>query len=96
MALLLDEDSCHTAKASVKTATGMTLMWLPKRSPKLNPMEGLWGEGKEVISANKQYLPIEEQVGQFLDYLKGLSNPQALKASGLLSPKFWLRAALSK
>jgi hypothetical protein len=95
VALLLDEDSCHTAKASVEKAAGMTLMWLPKRSPKLNPMESLWGEGKDVISANKQYLPIEEQVERFLDYLNGLSNPQALKVSGVLSPKFWLRGALS-
>lgn len=96
VALLLDEDSCHTAKASVEKATGMTLLWLPNRSPKLNPIENLWGEGKEVISANKQYSPIEEQAHRLLDYLSGLSNSQTLKVSGALSPKFWLKAALSK
>src|SRR3954453_22603647 len=66
VALLLDEDPCHTAKASLGAVEGMTLLWLPKRSPKLNPMEPLWGEGKDVISANKQYAGIQEQVDRFL------------------------------
>ena len=51
VALLLDEDPCHTAKASLRTAEGMTLLWLPNRSPKLDPMDTLWGQGKDVISA---------------------------------------------
>src|SRR5256714_7145356 len=81
VALLLDEDPCHTAKASLRAAEGMTLLWLPKRSPKLNPMEPLWGEGKDVISANKQYAAIEEQADRFLRHLRGLSNRQALHKS---------------
>lgn len=96
VALLLDEDPCHTAKASLKEASGMTLMWLPKRSPKLNPMEGLWGQGKDVISADKQYETIEEQVERFLGHVGGLSNHEALHTSGVLSGRFWLRGALSK
>jgi hypothetical protein len=95
VALLLDEDPCHTAKASLRAAEGMTLLWLPNRSPKLNPMESLWGQGKDVISANKQYATIEEQVERFLDYLESLTNQEALHTSGVLSKKFWLRAALS-
>lgn len=96
VALLLDEDSCHTAKASQPAVEGMTLLWLPKRSPKLNPMEALWGRGKGVVSANKQYAAIEEQVDRFLGHLRGLSNQEALHTSGILSGKFWLRGALSK
>ena len=96
VALLLDEDPCHTAQASVRAAEGMTLMWLPKRSPKLNPMEPLWGEGKDVISANKQYAGIQEQVDRFLGHLRGLSNKEALHKSGVLSKNFWLRGVLSK
>jgi hypothetical protein len=96
VALLLDEDPCHTAKASLHAAAGMTLLWLPKRAPKLNPMEPLWGEGKDVISANKQYAGIEEQVDRFLRHLRGLSNKEALHKSGVLSKNFWLRGALSK
>lgn len=95
MALLLDVDPCHTAKASLAAAAGMTLLWLPKRSPKLNPMDTLWGQAKDVISANKQYATIEEQVNRFLRHLRGLSNREALHTSGVLSKKFWLRRALS-
>lgn len=95
VALLLDEDSCHTAQASLRAADGMTLLWLPVRSPKLNPMDTLWGQAKDVISAGKQYATIQEQEGRFLDHLRGLSNREALHTSGVLSSKFWLRAALS-
>ena len=95
MALLLDEDPSHTAKASLRETEGMTLLWLPKRSPKLNPMDTLWGQGKDVISANKQYTTIDEQVERFLDYLLGLTNREALHTSGVLSKKFWLKGALS-
>jgi DDE superfamily endonuclease len=95
VALLLDEDPCHTAQASMRQAEGMTLLWLPKRSPKLNPLDTLWGQGKDVISANKQYPTVEEQVERLLSHLRGLSNQEALHTSGVLSKKFWLRAALS-
>jgi hypothetical protein len=94
VALLLDEDPSHTAKASLREAEGMTLLWLPKRSPKLNPMDTLWGQGKDVISANKQYPTIEEQVDRFLSHLRSLTNQEALQTSGVLSKKFWLKAAL--
>ena len=95
VALLLDVDPCHTAKASLRETEGMTLLWLPKRSPKLNPMDTLWGQGKDVISANKQYTTIDEQVDRFLDYLEGLTNQEAQHTSGVLSKKFWLRKVLS-
>jgi DDE superfamily endonuclease len=95
VALMLDEDPCHTAKASVAAAEGMTLLWLPKRSPELNPMDTLWGQGKDVISANKQYATIEEQVERFLRYLQSLSNEEALHTSGVLSEDFWLKCVLS-
>ena len=56
-ALLLDEDSSHTAGGSVALAARFDIecLWLPKRSPKLNPMDTLWGQAKDTISANKQY-----------------------------------------
>jgi hypothetical protein len=96
VALLLDEDSCHTAMASLRRAEGMTLLWLPKRSPELNPMDTLWGQAKDMISVNKQYASIEEQVERFLGYIRGLSGREALHTSGVLSNGFWLRDALSK
>jgi DDE superfamily endonuclease len=95
IALLLDEDSCHTAKASLRRAEGMTLLWLPNRAPKLNPMETLWGQAKDVISANQQYPTIDKHVDSFLDYVRGLTNEEALQTSGVLSKNFWLRRVLS-
>src|SRR5207302_5006538 len=96
VAMLLDEDPSHTARISLQRAEGMTLLWLPKRSPKLNPMDTLWGQGKDVISADKQYASIEEQVDRFLRHLSNLSNQEALHTSGVLSDDFWLKGALSK
>jgi hypothetical protein len=56
VALLLDEDPSHTAQGSAALAEQFDIecLWLPKRCPKLNPMDTLWGQGKDVISANKQ------------------------------------------
>lgn len=96
VALLLDENPCHTAKASLARAEGMTLLWLPKRSPELNPMDTLWGQGKDVVSANKQYTTIEEHVDCFLRHLRGLSGREALQTSGVRSAGFWLHGTLSK
>ena len=96
VALLLDSDPSHTAHASTKALEGITPLWLPKRSPELNPMDTLWGQGKDVISINKQYPTIDEQVDRFLKYLCGLSGREALHTSGVLSNNFWLRRTLSK
>jgi hypothetical protein len=97
VALLLDEDPSHTAKGSVQLAErfDMELLWLPKRCPELNPMESLWGEGKDVISANKQDADIEDQVQRFLAYLNSFSGVTALHTAGVLSGDFWLNEALS-
>jgi len=96
-ALLLDEDPSHTAKGSVQLASwfDIDLLWLPKRCPELNPMDTLWGQGKDVISADKQYATIDDQVACFLEYLESLSAWEALQAAGVLSQDFWLRAALT-
>jgi len=94
--LLLDEDSSHTAAASRKLAEDLNikLLWLPNRSPELNPMDHFWGDGKDVISANRQYPTIDQHVDAFLEYLECLTNHQALQAAGVLSPRFWLRSLL--
>jgi DDE superfamily endonuclease len=98
VALLLDEDSSHTAGGSEALAAelGIETLWLPKRSPKLNPLDHLWGDAKDEISANKQYATIDDQVNRFLAYLTSLSAREALTKAGVLSDHFWLRAALSK
>lgn len=98
VALLLDEDRSHTAAGSVRLAEalGIQLLWLPKRCPELNPLERLWGEGKDNISVNKQYPDIDEQVNRFTTYLENLSSYDALHTAGVFSSDFWLRRTLSK
>jgi hypothetical protein len=96
VALLLDEDPSHTAKGSLRAAEGMTLLWLPKRAPELNPLDTLWGQAKDVVAANKQYATIEDQVDRFLNHLLSMSGREALHTSGVLSDNFWLKATLSK
>lgn len=78
--LLLDGDGSHTANASQNLAErlGMRLLWLPRRAPELNPINTLWGQAKDVVSANKQYASIDEQVDLFISYLYGLSNMEVL------------------
>jgi hypothetical protein len=98
VALLVDEDPSHTAVGSRDLAWryDIELVWLPKRCPELNPMDTLWGQGKDLLSANKQYASIDQQVERFLGYLSSLSGWEALHTAGVLSERFWLRSVLSK
>lgn len=98
IALLLDGDRSHTDEETQDLAEDLSIefIWLPKRSPKLNPMDHLWGRAKDIVSANKQYATIDEQVERFLRYLVSLSGTEALHKAGVLSPNFWLRSVLSK
>jgi len=93
VSLVLDEDSSHTAAESQEVADDLDieLLWLPKRSPHLNPMDHLWRHGKQVMSANHQYDSIETQAEEFIAYLTGLSAHEALRKAGVLSPNFWLK-----
>jgi len=96
--MLLDGDSSHTANASQALASQLQirLLWLPKRAPELNPMDTLWGQGKDAISANKQYARVDDHVESFISHLSGLANKEALQTSGVLSKQFWLKRVLSK
>jgi hypothetical protein len=96
VALLLDEDPSHTAAGSRRAAErwGTELIWLPKRAPELNPLDHLWGHGKDEISANKQYESIDAHVGRFLRYLEGLPSREALTKAGVYSDDFWLKSVL--
>lgn len=90
--LLLDGDSSHTAAASQTVAEQYHIerIWLPKRSPHLNPMDHLWRHSKGGVLANRQYASIEELAEQTRNDLQGLSPQQALRKAGLQSEDFWL------
>ena len=92
VAMLLDENSAHTAPDSQSLAEDLDiqLLWLPKRSPHLNPMDHLWGPGKTAVCANHQYASIDEQIVQFMNYYDGLSSTELLRKAGMRSPDFWL------
>jgi transposase len=96
IALILDADTSHTANGSVALAQQLNIMllWLPTRSPELNPMDTLWGQAKDQMSANRQYADIDQQAARFVAYLQSLTNQEALHTSGVLSGKFWLRSVL--
>jgi transposase len=93
VALLLDEDTSHTAQGSRQAAAdlGIELIWLPKRCPELNGMDHLWGHGKDHLCANWQYPGIDEEADRFIHYLQSLSDREALRQAGILSEDFWLR-----
>lgn len=96
VAMLLDEDPSHTAKGSVRLADefGIEWSWLPKRTPELNPMDTLWGQAKDVVSADKQYTTLDEQVERFISYLECQSPGWAVKTAGVYSDHFWSGNAL--
>jgi transposase len=90
--LVLDEDSSHTAKASKKLADDLSIQleWLPVRCSELNPLETLWGQAKDVVTANWQYESIEEHVDIFLHFVFSMTDREILQTSGILSGKFWI------
>ena len=90
--MVLDQESSHTAASSENLAgrLGIKFLWLPARSPHLNPVDHLWRHGKEVICANWQYQTIEDELEAFLLYLYELTPREALRKAGALSANFWL------
>jgi transposase InsO family protein len=91
VALLLDENSAHQSAESQSLAEDLDiqLLWLPKRSPHLNPVDRLWGKGKEAACANLQQ-SIDVQVDQLMEYYEDLSPTERLRKAGMFSPTFWL------
>jgi transposase len=92
VALILDGASCHTAGESRSLARRLdiTLIWLPPRSPQLNPVDRLWNCAKQHVCANRQYSSIEEQERLFIEYLHNLDGDEALRKAGLRANNFWL------
>lgn len=94
--LLLDKASCHTALKAQALAARLSihLLWLPKQHPHLNAMDHLWRELKRHVSANRQYLTVEEHVDAAVAWVMALTPTQALRKAGTLTERFWLRHLL--
>ena len=94
--LLLDKASCHQAAGSQRLAAKLkvTLLWLPKQCPELNPQDHLWKELKRLIVANRQFETIDDEADHAEHWLLGLSPITVLRKAGILSDDFWLKDVL--
>ena len=94
--LLLDKASIHQALASQRLAArlGITLLWLPKQCPELNPQDHLWKELKRLIVANRQFETIDDEADHAEHWLLSLSPITVLRKAGILSDDFWLKDVL--
>jgi transposase len=72
-------------------AAGITLAFLPFRSPELMPLEELWRGLKAVVAANRYYPSLEELAERAVAWLDGMSDEERHRRCGLQSSKFdWL------
>lgn len=83
--LIWDQAGWHTSKAVerfIQNQDRLTVLLLPKRSPKDNPVEDLWRELKNCIAANLERTldALEEACRRYLDEL---TPEQALQTAGL-------------
>jgi transposase len=94
--MLLDEAPCHKAKRSLGLAAqlGIHFIFLPKQCSELNAVDQLWKELKGQISANYQFVSIDQHAGQAEEWLLLLSKREALRKAGVLSKNYWLRSFL--
>lgn len=72
-------------------AAGITVVFLPFRSPELMPLEDLWRGLKQTVAANRCYASLEELVARALAWLDGMSETERLRRCGFETSKFdWL------
>ena len=72
------------------TAAGITLAFLPFRSPELMPLEELWRGMKQTVAANRCYTSLEALITRALTWLATLSDAER-RRRGLPSSKLeWL------
>jgi transposase len=90
--LLLDRASWHQHPRVKQSAAllDIELLWLPRQSPKLNPMDQLWRELKQKIAANRQYDDIDQLAAFAVTWLLALTRRSALRKAAMTSRSFWL------
>ena len=70
---------------------GITIAFLPFRSPELMPLEDLWRGLKQTIAANRCYPSLEELAARAVAWLDGMSDEDRRRRCGLHTSKFdWL------
>ena len=72
-------------------AAGITIAFLPFRSPELMPLEELWRGLKGTVAANRCYASLEDLAERSLVWLDAMSNVERRRRCGLTTSKFaWL------
>jgi len=72
-------------------AAGITLAFLPVRSPELMPLEDLWRGLKATVAANRCYPSLDELAERAQEWLEGMSDEDRLRRCGFQTSKFdWL------
>jgi transposase len=85
--------SAHHTRLATNTAKEMSieLVWLPFRSPELNPCDDLWRHLKGQVAANRVYPSVDLLADHAVAWLDHLSAEDVLRSTGLRSSKFnWL------
>ena len=72
----------HRVRDAARTP-GITLAFLPFRSPELMPLEDLWRGLKATVAANRCYASLEELAERALAWLDGMSDAERLRRCGL-------------
>jgi len=80
----------HRVRDAAREA-GITLAFLPFRSPELMPLEDLWRGLKQTIAANRAYPSLDELTERAIDWLTAMSDEDRRRRCGFHASKFdWL------
>lgn len=91
--LLWDNAPPHHPRAirDLAATVGIELVFLPFRSPELNPCKDLWRHLKAIVAANRAYPSVNALAGHALTWLDALTPDEIRRLTGLCSYKFdWL------
>jgi putative transposase len=89
--LILDNATIHARAKNViqwwESHPQVVPLWLPTYSPRLNPVERLWGEIKQRVAANHCYASIAALQGAVVEFFEhALSREKALQVVGKANP----------
>ena len=80
----------HRVRDAAQEA-GITLAFLPFRSPELMPLEDLWRVLKTTVAANRCYASLEELTDRAVTWLDDMTPAERLRRCGFEASKFdWL------
>lgn len=80
----------HRVRGAAREA-GITVAFLPFRSPELMPLEDLWRGLKQTVAANRCYASLDELAARAVAWLDGMSDDDRLRRCCLQTSKFaWL------